>query len=39
MMGVENMNTNMPRWFQIQMPVIKRIFDSMTTAEKVVLHS
>jgi hypothetical protein len=38
MMGVEDTNTNMPGWFQMQMLAIKRVFDSMTTAEKVVLH-
>jgi hypothetical protein len=39
MMGVEDVNTNMPGWFQMRMPVIKRVFDSMTTAEEAVLHS
>jgi hypothetical protein len=34
MMGVEDTNTNMPGWFQMRMPAIKRVFDSMTTAEK-----
>jgi hypothetical protein len=38
-MGVEDANTNTPGWFQMRMLAIKRVFDSMTTAEKVVLHS
>jgi hypothetical protein len=39
MMGVEDANTNTPGWFQMRMPAIKRVFDSMTIAEKAVLHS
>ena len=39
MMGVEDMTTNTPGWFQMRMPAIKRVFDSMTEVEKAVLDS
>jgi ribosomal protein S5 len=39
MMGVEDATTNTPGWFQMQMPAIKRVFDSMTEVEKAVLDS
>jgi len=39
MMGVEDTTTNTPGWFQMRMPDIKRVFDSMTAVEKAVLDS
>jgi hypothetical protein len=39
MMGVEDATTNTPGWFQMRMPAIKRVFDSMTEVEKAVLDS
>ena len=39
MMGVEDTTTNTPGWFQMRMPAIKRVFDSMTAVEKAVLDS
>ena len=39
MLGVEDASTSTPGWFQNRLPAIKRIFESMTAEEKVVLEA
>jgi len=39
LLGVEDATTSTPGWFQMRLPVIKSVFDTMTAEEKAILET
>jgi hypothetical protein len=39
LLGVEDATTSTPGWFQLRLPAIKSVFDSMTAQEKAMLET
>ena len=39
LLGVEDATTSTPGWFQLRLPAIKSVFDSMTAEEKAMLET